>query len=829
MKKTAAILCFLFLSTSLFAQRTNLIHWEFRLAKDSVTTKIQLPHTWNKLDALDDTRGYYQGEGIYTTALTIPDTTQRYYLHFAGANQTTSVWFNGQFVGTHRGGYTAFQFDVSDMVTKGFNKVKVVVNNTLDQTIPPLNADFTFYGGLYRAVRLQQENPVHFKKSNGADLVKIDPVLDEQLNGTVSVEALLNNPTDKAYSVKLALYSPDYKVFYTQTKNATDFFKHQIKLDAPRRWSPDRPQLYRCQMQILDENGIVLDQYSHTFGFRKISATVDGFFLNNEPLKLVGANRHQDWEGYGNAVPVELQLKDLVAIKNMGSNFLRLAHYPQDKRIYEKADSLGLILWSEIPIVNKVPIGVDYGEFEKNSLQMQREHIAQMYNHPSVVFIGYMNEIFLRMVFDKPTPEDRQAIIDNSVQLAQKLEDLTRQEAPHHITVMALHCDKIYNETKITDLPMVIGWNLYYGWYSGATNDLGGFLDSENKRFPDRPLILSEYGVGADQRLHNPDPKKFDFSEEYQLDYHQGYWKQVWERDYMIGMTAWNFADFGSEFRGDAMPHVNQKGLVNFDRTPKNIYYWYQAVMKPAEPMMRIYRSLSAHIHVSNKKEIILIANRKTTLLVNDSLQYTADPTNGIIRQTILLNPGKNNLKIFDENKKLHDEIDLQYQRPVIKKSGDILALNFGTSNTFIDSAQQIWIPAENVNKEVITGTLKSRKTSTNIRNTGNDPLFQSMLTGITKLEFRVPDGAYRVQLLWSNFGAAKKLAYELTKEAEAEKKERVSNIILLNGEQVAVPTIKEFYFAESSFDLKSKNGKIILTGNKNQPFNLSGIRIEKK
>lgn len=829
MKKIAAFIVLFFSFSLLFAQRTELKHWDFHRAIDSVSTKIQLPHTWNLIDAFDDTPGYWQGEGIYTSVFVINDTTQKYFLHFGGANQTTEIWINKEYAGIHHGGYTAFDFDISDKVKMGTNAVKVIVSNAPDQTIPPLDADFTFYGGIYRKVLLLQETPVHFKRSHGADLVKIDPILDDQLNGTVTVNASLYNPTKIAHSIKLTIYNPDHKLFYTKIKKATEVFNHQVKLPSPQRWSPGHPHLYRCKVQILNEKEQVLDTYDHCFGFRKIAATVEGFFLNNKPLKLVGVNRHQDWEGYGNAVPVALQLKDLVDIKKMGSNFLRLAHYPQDKAIYKAADSIGLILWSEIPVVNKVPVGMDYAGFEKNSLEMQREHIAQNYNHPSLIFIGYMNEIFLRMVFDKPAPEDRQAIIKNSVDLAQKLEDLTRWEAPHHITVMALHGDEIYNETRITDIPMVIGWNLYYGWYLGETKDLGGFLDSENKRFPNRPLILSEYGVGADQRLHNSDPKKFDFSEEYQLDYHQGYWTQVLERDYMIGMTAWNFADFSSEFRGDAMPHINQKGLVNYDRSPKNIYYWYQAVMKPEEPMMRIYRQLPAHIHTSDKKEIILIANQETTLLLNDSILHTATPTNGIIRQEILLQPGNNNLKIFDTNKQLHDEVNLLYQRPELINSEDILALNFGTKSTFIDSAKQIWIPYTDANVVIISGTTKSRKTSTNIRNTFDDPLYQSMLTGIENIEIAVPNGKYTVRLLWSDFGQTKKLAYELGKEEGQTEESKISNLLFINGKKIKLPTVKKFHFAEKTVELEVKDGKINLNEKDNKPFQLTGILIKKE
>ena len=197
--------------------------------------------------------------------------------------------------------------------------------------------------------------------------------------------------------------------------------------------------------------------------------------MNGKAIKLIGVNRHQDYLGYGNAVPIELQKKDIQLIKDMGANVLRNAHYPQSRELYDMCDKLGILIWTEIPVVNKV---TNSKAFFDVCEKMQKEHVKQYYNHPSVVMFGYMNEIYLRLAFDnKSTKSEKENQKKAALKLAKQLEQLTRELAPKHITVMAGHSNELYNETGIADLPMLFGWNLYFGWYDKDIPDLGVFLD----------------------------------------------------------------------------------------------------------------------------------------------------------------------------------------------------------------------------------------------------------------------------------------------------------------------------------------------------------------
>ncbi|MFD1094831.1 glycoside hydrolase family 2 TIM barrel-domain containing protein [Salegentibacter chungangensis] len=819
------LVLFLFVTGQLLAQNTELNTWSFYSEKDSLSREVHIPHTWNAEDAFDDEPGYWRGKGVYTTTIDIRDTSKVYFLKFKGANQVAEVFVNNEFVGQHYGGYTAFQFDISKKLKPGKNKIRVELDNAHDETVPPLDADFTFYGGMYRKVMLVEESKLHFAKNYGTDEVRIDPFLNENSGARLKITAKVENPEKEKFSLKISLTNPDGEEIYFGEKKSESAYKLEIPVKAPRLWSPEDPNLYSVKLELIDREGKIKDIYEHKTGFRKFEATAGGFKLNGKPLKLLGVNRHQDWEGLGNAVPIEKQLQDMTKIKEIGANFLRLAHYPQAEEIYKAADSLGLILWSEAPVVNKVPATADYEAYKEHSVEMQKEHIAQNYNHPSFVFIGYMNEIFIRMVFDEDDEQKRTAIIDHTLKLAKTLEELTRRMAPNHITVMAIHGNQIYNRTGITEIPMVLGWNLYYGWYEGEIEDLGGFLDKEQEKFPNRPLIISEYGVGADVRLHSDTPEKFDFTEEYQLTYHQGYLEQVLERDFVIGMTAWNFADFGSEFRGDTKPHVNQKGLVNYDRSPKNIWYWYKAVLRPEEKFSRFYRDLPAHISNSPEKKFRVISNQEVILELNGRQIAEAKPENGIITKTVKLQQGENVLKVYNEDGVLQDSLKLFWRRPDLTDT-ESLSINFGANFSYMAEDGEIWIPAEAAGILETGGETKKVKSSTNIRDTADEPLYQTGITGVKSLKFQLPEGSYRLKLLFANLGKDKTLAYELSKEGKKNDTYLGKFQLSVNGKEISVVKMEKFHKTEQTIFLEAE-GLLEIKAVGNQTFSINAIRLE--
>jgi hypothetical protein len=319
-----------------------------------------------------------------------------------------------------------------------------------------------------------------------------------------------------------------------------------------------------------DDSNEIIDRITQKIGFRYYHFDPDqGFYLNGKSVKLLGVNRHQDMPGKGNALSNADHWRDVRMIKQMGSNFLRTAHYPQDPAILEACDSLGLLVSMEIPLdheINKTEI------FDDNCKLMMTEMIRQYYNHPSIIIWAYMNEMFL----GKKLQRDKQ-FINDVVKLARELENLSRAEDPYRYTMIPNHGDfDIYYQSGLTDIPMIVGWNLYYGWYSPDFQGLTEFLSHAHTKIPDKAFIISEYGAGADPRIRNDTPKRFDFSIDWQNEFHKSHISQIKQMDFVAGAAVWNMFDFGSENRQDAVPNINSKGLCTFDRQPKEAFFIYR-------------------------------------------------------------------------------------------------------------------------------------------------------------------------------------------------------------------------------------------------------------
>jgi beta-galactosidase len=390
------------------------------------------------------------------------------------------------------------------------------------------------------------------------------------------------------------------------------------------------------------------------------------------------------------------------------------------------------------------------------SKQMQKEHIKQYYNFPSVVMIGYMNEIFLRLAFDKKeSDEEKENRKKFTYNLAKQLEDVTRVEAPNHITVMALHFNELYNETKIADLPMLVGWNLYFGWYHDTIEDLGVFLDDQHQRYPNRSLLVSEYGPGADVRVSTTEPSRYDYSQEYQLLLHSGYYNQVKNRDFIAGMTAWNFADFGSEFRGETIPHVNQKGLVQYNRQPKEVYYWYQSVLKTNEPFIHVANyQKELNLLESNTHEIVIFSNQiKCKLYVNDEFFRNINFESGIAKVTIPFKDGINTVRVEADSTSDETFFNVRIIKDLKTDDFDVLAINVGTDISFRDDVLEITYLKDRAYSKNLYGYLphsgkcKRKLIPFNVSNTINEAVYQTVLVDCNTYKVDIPDGNYKVTL----------------------------------------------------------------------------------
>jgi beta-galactosidase len=819
---------------------------------------VQVPHTWNATDVMDDEPGYYRGTAWYKKSLPVNAAwkTKNVFLFFEGANQVTEVYINGKKAGEHIGGYTGFYIPISALLQfdgkDNLNEIAVKVNNSYNENIPPLSADFTFYGGIYRDVYVVATEDIHFTTANNGSngLFITTPQVTAATASVQLTGSLINETaTDKKLTITTVITDRAGKVMgeisspLTAKAGTEATFKQLIKAVAnPHLWSPEDPYLYTAITRIADaKTGQLLDQLTNAVGFRWFSFDGDkGFFLNGQPYKLVGANRHQDYQGLGNALPDELAWKDMVLLKQMGGNFLRIAHYPQDPTILKACDELGILASIEIPVVNEI---TESDSFFLNCANMQREMIRQNFNHPAIIIWCYMNEVLLRPHFgnDKPRQEIYFARIEK---LAKMLDSLTRKEDPSRYTMLVNHGDfNRYKTVGLTQIPMLVGWNLYSGWYGGNLTDFPAFLERHHKEFPDKPLLVTEYGADADPRIRSFQPIRFDKSVEYTTKLHQYYLAEMLKRPFVAGIALWNLADFNSETREETMPHINNKGLLLWDRRAKDPYYYYQAILnkqpfvKIADAYWTIRGGMADSNAISCTQPVQVSSNlTEAELLLNGISFGKKKMENGMAEWNVPFVNGKNVITVqgVQEGKVYNDyaAIDFQLQpRRFADERIPFTQLNvlLGAQRYYIDEQrQQIWLPDQPYQSGswgVVGGKpFKVSRlpygTDKNILGTDDDPIYQTQQTGIETYRLDVPAGEYEVTLHFAELlgGTVKGLPYNLSNSARKEEDVQRSFNVLVNGALV----LEHFDIARQYGVAKAITKKINITVAGN-----NGMRID--
>lgn len=783
---------------------------------------VTLPHTWNATDVMDDEPGYYRGIGWYQRVLKTNTAMkkQRLFLCFDGVNQEAEVYVNGQLAARHVGGYTRFIVPITRFLKFDGdfkNEIRVKVNNRYQEDIAPLSADFTFFGGIYRKVGLLITDPVHFYNGDfGADGLYISTPEVSAAQARVSVKGVLENTAQKGRKLKLRsilynkqgdLVAQKTIVLHLKAGEKKTILMDLPKIEKPELWSPDNPMLYRLVSSIIDaSDSSLLDEISNPVGFRWFKFDAEkGFFLNGNPLKLMGASRHQDYEGLGNAVPDALQIRDIELLKAMGGNFLRVAHYPQDPVILETCDRLGILTSVEIPIVNAI---TESQAFTENCKYMQQEMIRQNFNHPSVVMWAYMNEVLLRPKFG--ADKARQELYFKHIQeLAEALEALTRKEDSSRYTMMALHGDfERYHKVGLTKIPMVIGWNLYQGWYGGTLDGFAQFLDKHHRELPDKPLLITEFGADADSRIRSFKPERFDKSVEYAVKFSQVYLNEMLSRPFVNGGMVWNLADFSSESREETMPHVNNKGLLTLGRQAKDTYYLYQAYLLK-RPFLKIAsgtwkeRTGTAEAYKSYAIQPVQVATnlKNAELFLNGKSLGLKESIDHICTWEVPFVAGTNVLKVINPlDPELNDQAMIEFKLlpDQLTDDHDFSTLNvlLGAQRHFIEEANhRLWLPDQPYRKGAwgyIGGTVFKAGNNRipygsdkNIRGTDLDPIYQTQRMGLSAYKIDVPNGFYELNLYFSELlGGEQKeaLAYNLDNYQGKEIAEQRIFSLNLNG-----------------------------------------------
>lgn len=741
--------------------------WSFRFPEKTEWVSVSLPHTFNS-DAYVS-KDYYKGKGEYVRNLEIAeiDSARRYFLRFDGANKAAQLMVNGIELMEHAGGYSAFCFDVTPYIHEGGNEIRLLVDNSR-RDIPPLSADFTFWGGIYRDTWLISTPLQHFDLcDNASSGVYVTPVDVSDKSASLNVRSRLVNDDRQAAKMKLVLKLRDGSGNEVASETKT------VKLDAgatavveidmpavrqPKLWSPESPYLYTLTASIVDSRtGESVDETTVPVGFRWFSFDgPDGFKLNGKPYKLRGVNRHQDQEPLGVALDDEAHRRDMRLLKDLGCNFVRLAHYQQDDAVLDECDRLGLIVWEEIPVVNMVP---DEPGFDDNCESSLVEMIRQHYNHPSVMMWGYMNEILLRASSDD-SPEWDEAR-DRILSLAERLEKRLKEEDSSRASVMAFHGTERYNKVglAITD---VQGWNLYNGWYGGGLSGFGKYLEKQRRLYPERSLIVSEWGAGSDRRLHSTSPVPFDFSIEYQQKYIEHYLPYIEENDYISGGAYWNFIDFNVAERQESMPRVNNKGIFYNDRRPKDVAYYFKSMWRDDVPVV--------HIAVRDRGTVVCDDDSLTAVKIYSNCPEVSLSVNGVSygsRPTVnchalfevSLPVGQSILSAQGERRGLTgmDVATISRRAFPSLAAGETLAVNVGGNCDFTSAVNgQTWL-ADRKYEEGRWGYVdgERRSTTSEIFNTVDGPLYQTMMEGLSEYRIDAPPGAYEVELLFTDINRA--------------------------------------------------------------------------
>ena len=547
---------------------------------------IELPHTWNATDTVDAVPGYRRDASWYQRVLP-PAADQRQVLYFEGANMETDVYVNGQLAGRHVGGYVGFEVEITDYLeSDDDNLLMVRVSNAYNPNlIPSQKSDFFIHGGITRDVWLKKLPDDYIQR------VRIDtPEVNHDRAATIVTVVVDSVAADNAaVRVRASLLSPEGDVLGSKEAEVPEVSgarKVELQfesLDHPQLWSPDSPSLYQVVAELLAQDDAVKHRVSEPFGYRWFEMRPQqGFFLNGERLLIRGTHRHEEHAGLGAALSNEQHRKDMQMIKDLGANFVRLGHYPQDPEVYRAADELGLIVWDELPWCRG---GKGGAEWEKNTEALWRAQIAQNRNHPSIIFWSLGNEIY----WEEDFPGGGDAEVINPY--LEKLNKLTKELDPSRLTTIR----KYYPGAHIVD---AFSPSIWAGWYGGSYGQYEQALKDSMLKYP--ALLHMEYGGSSHVGRHSEFPidkdgipggqvtvaeamnqvvvksvaRDSDWNENYIVDLFDWHLRVSENLPGFAGNAQWAFKDFGTPLRPEnPIPYVNQKGLVDREGKPKDAYY----------------------------------------------------------------------------------------------------------------------------------------------------------------------------------------------------------------------------------------------------------------
>ncbi len=524
-----------------------LVEYDF----DTAPTLL-VPGDWN---SQDDKLYFYEGSLWYKKSFDIPnyDASKRYYLHFGGVNYRADVYVNGKKLGMHKGGFTPFNFEMTDKVKAKDNFVILRVDNKrAAEEVPTLNTDWWNYGGITRDVTIYTLNETFIEDYT----LQLDKNNDKILKGNVQLNGATRG--NRKVTVKI----PEIKLSKEFTTNADGYVAFEIPVKKLEKWSDTNPKLYEVA---IETNG---DAITDKIGFRSIITRGTDILLNGKTVFLKGISIHEENVMRGGRAYSMEDAKILLGwAKELGCNFVRLAHYPHNENMARLADEMGMLVWEEIPVY--WTIAWENKETYKNAEQQLSDVISRDKNRASVIIWSVANET--------PQSDARLAFLSNLVDATRNLDDtrlitaaLEDFEKPGEKNTMVV-------DDNFADKLDILSFNQYYGWYGGKIDNIKNIRWNIDIQ---KPIIISEFGAGALQGNRGDSGTRW--TEEFQDALYKETLPTLARIPQISGITPWILVDFRSP-RRMLIPYqdgYNRKGLISETGNKKLAFYTLQNFYK---------------------------------------------------------------------------------------------------------------------------------------------------------------------------------------------------------------------------------------------------------
>lgn len=500
----------------------------------------------------------------------------RLLLRFGSVTHKARVYLNGELLGSHKGGFLPFAFDITDRVLPENNRLTVIADNIVDHTTLPCGTvqDRTFPGLGTRRLDLP-----NFDFFNYSGILR--PVVLYAVPSTYVTDIRVDGKPDGTFEYEIGASAPAEAGVQLLDEAGSILWEGRGlsgrgRIPSVRPWCPEDPALYRLRVKLEGADGSA-DTYDEYFGFREVTVKDCALYLNGKKLYLKGFGKHEDVPVLGRGFSEAHNVKDISLLRWLGSNSFRTSHYPYCEEMMRLCDRMGILVIDETPAVGMHTTFTATGmrvdvlsptwstlKTAEHHAQVLRDLIRRDRNHPCVIMWSVANE---------PASEEAGA----HAYFAPLFSLVRELDTQHRPVTFVTHGEATVETCEVAPLCDVIVLNRYYGWYSeegdltAAAAILSDELDRYHARYPGVPIMLGEFGADAVAGLH--DTTALMFSEEFQRDMLEAYCDVLDSKDYICGEHVWNFADFAT---AESVKRVqgNKKGVFTRERKPK-LAAWY--------------------------------------------------------------------------------------------------------------------------------------------------------------------------------------------------------------------------------------------------------------